>query len=108
MGFSTSMPASSASSSRTGQATPGRSCARGGGGGREGKLPFKIYNLGCNLGACMSIDESRDHLINLQGWPKDAPPFTFPEADLEVGERGEEDWGCEQGVGGFGNLGWQR
>ena len=30
----------------------------------------------------MSVDGSRDHMIDLQGWPKDAPPFSFSEADL--------------------------
>ena len=33
----------------------------------------------------------RDHLINLQGWPKDAPPFTFSEADLNWESEEAED-----------------
>jgi len=30
----------------------------------------------------MSVDRSRDELINLQGWPTDAPPYSFSDADL--------------------------
>ena len=41
-----------------------------------------MYKLGCKLGACMSVDWSCDELIDLQGWPKDAPPYSFSDADL--------------------------
>ena len=50
--------------------------------GREETLPFNMYKLGCKLGSCMSVDGSRDDMINLQGWPKDGPRFSFSEADL--------------------------
>ena len=63
--------------------------------------PFNMYKLGCKLGSCMSIDGSHDHLIDLQGWPKDAPPFSFSDADLgweseekkaEAGSRAWDKW----------------
>jgi hypothetical protein len=46
-----------------------------------------MYKLGCKLGACMSVDGSRDELIDLQGWPKEAPPHSCSDADL----RGESE-----------------
>ena len=42
--------------------------------GREEKLPFNMYTLGCKLRDFMSVDGSRDNMIQLQGWPKDGPP----------------------------------
>ena len=54
----------------------------GGEAGREGKGPFDMYTLGCKLGACRSVDGSRDELINLQGWPKGTPPCSFSDAVL--------------------------
>ena len=69
--------------------------------GREERGAFDMYKLGCKLGACMPVDGSRDELIDLQGWPKDAPPFSFSDADLgweseekkaEAGSRAWDKW----------------
>ena len=78
--------------------------AGGGDGGARGEEGVRrSYTLGCTLGACMSVDGSRDELIDLQAQGR--TPVLGLGRRLGLGERGEEGSRCEQGLGR--GLEWQ-